>query len=70
MDTTVLKVKPGDKLQVLSRASWEDSGGVMVDNTFKQMLIDIVGVEFMNSFRQNNTTEYNDMFTAFKRKTE
>lgn len=40
----------------------------MVDNTFEQMLIDIVGEEFMDSFRQNNTADYNDIFSAFKRK--
>lgn len=32
------------------------------------MLIDIVGEEFMDSFRQNNTADYNDIFSAFKRK--
>lgn len=40
----------------------------MVDNTFKQMLIDIVGEEFMDSFRQNNTADYIDMFRAFEKK--
>lgn len=40
----------------------------MVDNTFKQMLIDIVGEEFMDSFRQNNTADYIDMFRAFETK--
>lgn len=68
IDTTVLKVKSEGKLHVLSRASWGDCGGEMVDNTFKQMLIDIVGEEFMDSFRQNNTADYNDIFSAFKRK--
>lgn len=32
------------------------------------MLIDIVGEEFMDSFRQSNTADYNDIFSAFKRK--
>lgn len=68
IDTTVLKVKSEGKLHVLSRASWGDCGGEMVENTFKQMLIDIVGEEFMDSFRQNNTADYNDIFSAFKRK--
>lgn len=40
----------------------------MVDNAFKQMLIDIVGEKFMDSFRQNNTADYIDIFSAFKRK--
>lgn len=40
----------------------------MVDNTFKQMLIGIVGEEFMDSFRQNNTADYIDMFRAFEKK--
>lgn len=40
----------------------------MVDNTFKQMLIDIVGEEFLDSFRQNNTADYIDMFRAFEKK--
>lgn len=65
IDTTVLEVRPGGKLHVLSRASY---GDVMVDNTFKQMLIDIVGEEFMDSFRQNNTADYIDMFRAFETK--
>lgn len=42
----------------------------MVDNTFKQMLIDIVGKEFMDSFRQNNTDDYTDMFRAFEKKNQ
>lgn len=40
----------------------------MVDNTFKQMFIDIVGKEFMDSFRQNNTDDYIDMFRTFEKK--
>lgn len=40
----------------------------MVDNAFKQMLIDIVGEKFMDSFRQKNTADYIDIFSAFKRK--
>lgn len=68
IDTTVLKVKSEGKLHVLSRASWGDCGGEKVDNTLKQMLIDIVGEEFMDSFRQSNTADYNDIFSAFKRK--
>lgn len=53
---------------MLSRASWENCGGAVVDNAFKQMLIDIVGDKFVDSFRQNNTADYIDIFSAFKRK--
>lgn len=53
IDTTVLKVSPEGKVNVLRRGSWEDCGGAVVDNAFKQMLIDIpvVGEEFVDSFR-------------------
>lgn len=40
----------------------------MVDNAFKQMLIDIVGEKFMDSFCQNNIADYIDIFSAFKTK--
>lgn len=66
IDTTVLKVSPEGKVNVLRRASWEDCGDAVVDNAFKQMLIDIVGEKFMDSFRQNNTADYIDIFNAFK----
>lgn len=56
---------PGGKLHVLRRASWGDCGGAMVENTFGQMLVDIVGEEFMDSFRQNYTVEYIDILRAF-----
>lgn len=68
IDTTVFKVNPEGKVNVSRRASWEDCGGAVVDNAFKQMLIDIVGEEFVDSFRQNNTADYVDIFSAFKRK--
>lgn len=68
IDTTVLKVNPEGKVNVLRRASWENCGGAVVDNAFKQMLIDIVGEKFMDSFRQNNTADYIDIFSAFKMK--
>lgn len=68
IDTTVLKVNPEGKVNVLRRGSWENCGGAVVDNAFKQMLIDIIGEKFMDSFRQNNTADYIDIFSAFKMK--
>nr|XP_011453193.2 uncharacterized protein LOC105346348 [Crassostrea gigas] len=51
IDTTVLKVSPEGKVNVLRRASWENCGGAVVDNAFKKFFIDIVGEKFMDSFR-------------------
>eukprot|EP00105_Crassostrea_gigas_P014864 XP_011431685.1 PREDICTED: heat shock 70 kDa protein 12B [Crassostrea gigas] len=65
---TVHEVKDGGKLHELSRASGGDWGGVLVDKNFKQMLIDIVGEEFMERFCHFNTADYIDLFRGFEMK--
>lgn len=65
---TVHEVKDGGKLHELSRASGGDWGGVMVDKTFKQMLVDIVGEVFMERYCHVNTADYIDLFRGFEMK--
>eukprot|EP00105_Crassostrea_gigas_P014861 XP_011431681.1 PREDICTED: heat shock 70 kDa protein 12A isoform X2 [Crassostrea gigas] len=66
IDMTVHEVKSGGKLHELSRASGGDWGGVLVDKTFKQMLIDIVGEEFMEEYCRFNTADYIDVLRDFE----
>ena len=63
---TVHKVKSGGKLQELSKASGGDWGGVMVDKTFKKMLTDIVGEEFLEKYCKQYTAEYIELFKDFE----
>ena len=66
IDMTVHKVKRGGKLQELSKASGGDWGGVMVDRTFKKMLTDIVGEEFLEKYCKQYTAEYIELFKDFE----
>ena len=66
IDMTVHKVKRGGKLQELSKASGGDWGGVMVDRTFKTMLTDIVGEEFLEKYCKQYTAEYIELFKDFE----
>eukprot|EP00477_Mikrocytos_mackini_P003345 GAHX01004243.1.p1 GENE.GAHX01004243.1~~GAHX01004243.1.p1 ORF type:complete len:607 (-),score=102.75 GAHX01004243.1:180-2000(-) len=66
IDMTVHEVKSGGKLHELSRASGGDWGGVMVDRNFKQMLVDIVGEDFMKEYCHSNTADYIDLFRDFE----
>ncbi|XP_061164053.1 heat shock 70 kDa protein 12B-like [Saccostrea echinata] len=68
IDMTVHEVKSGGKLHELSRASGGNWGGVKVDMTFKQMLVDIVGEGFMESYCHSNTAEYIELFRDFELK--
>lgn len=68
IDMTVLEVKSGEDLHVLSQASWKDCSGIIVNTTFIQMIIDIVGEEFMDSYCQNNTADYIDLLRQFEMK--
>lgn len=68
IDMTVLEVKSGEELHVLSQASWKDCSGIIVNTTFIQMMIDIVGEEFMDSYCQNNTADYIDLLRQFEMK--
>lgn len=68
IDLTVFKVKPEEELHTLSHASWKDCSGIIVNTTFIQMMIDIVGEEFMDSYCQNNTVDYIDLLRQFEMK--
>lgn len=46
----VFKVNFEGKVNVLCWVSWENCGGVVVDNVFKNFFIDIVGEKFMDLF--------------------
>lgn len=63
---TVHEVKSGGKLHELSKASGGNWGGVKVDMTFKEMLVEIVGDVFMETYCLSNTAEYIDMFRDFE----
>lgn len=40
---TAFEVKPQEELHVLIHASWKDCSGIIVNTTFIQLMIDIVG---------------------------
>lgn len=65
---TAFEVKPQEELHVLIHASWKDCSGIIVNTTFIQLMIDIVGEEFIDSYCQNNTADYLDLLRLFERK--
>lgn len=65
---TAFEVKPEEELHVLIHASWKDCSGIIVNTTFIQLMIDIVGEEFIDSYCQNNTSDYLDLLRLFERK--
>lgn len=68
IDLTAFEVKPEEELHVLIHASWKDCSGIIVNTTFIQLMIDVVGEEFMDSYCQNNTADYLDLLRDFDMK--
>ncbi|KAK3099377.1 hypothetical protein FSP39_003542 [Pinctada imbricata] len=68
VDITVHEVQKDKTLKELDKASGGAWGGTMVDESYKQMLIKIVGSEVMTEFQTKATSDFVDMFREFETK--
>lgn len=55
-------------MKELEKASGGDWGGTCVDNFYKDTLMEVIGKEFMEAFRQKHTGEYIELFRDFEMK--
>uniref|UniRef100_K1PQR6 Heat shock 70 kDa protein 12A n=1 Tax=Magallana gigas TaxID=29159 RepID=K1PQR6_MAGGI len=68
VDMTIHQVIKEGKLKELARASGGAWGGISVDAEFEAALIEIVGKDLMDTFRQHYTVDYLDLFRSFELK--
>lgn len=68
VDITVHEVTKDNNLKELEKASGGDWGGTCVDNYYKDTLMEVVGKEVMEAFRQKHTGEYIELFRDFEMK--
>lgn len=68
VDITIHEVIKEGKLKELARASGGDWGGISVDAAFEEALMEIVGKDLMDTFRQHHTVDYLELFRNFELK--
>ncbi|KAJ8298343.1 hypothetical protein KUTeg_024874 [Tegillarca granosa] len=68
VDITVHEVAENDHLRELHKASGGAWGGTQVDESFRQMLVRIVGGPVWNKFCSRHTGDFVDMFREFETK--
>ncbi|XP_069129616.1 heat shock 70 kDa protein 12A-like isoform X1 [Argopecten irradians] len=68
VDITVHEVQPDGTLKELDKASGGSWGGTKVDESFRQMLVKIVGNDIMQGFCKGCTSDFVDMFREFETK--
>lgn len=62
------EVQPDGNLKELDKASGGSWGGTKVDESFKSMLVKIVGNDIMTDFCKDSTSDFVDMFREFETK--
>ncbi|XP_033742410.1 heat shock 70 kDa protein 12A-like isoform X1 [Pecten maximus] len=68
VDITVHEVQSDGSLKELDKASGGSWGGTKVDESFRQMLVKIVGNDVMQQFCKGSTSDFVDMFREFETK--
>ena len=68
VDITVHEVQTNGTLKELDKASGGAWGGTRVDESFKEMLEDIVGKGMLEEFALSHTADYIDLFRDFETK--
>lgn len=68
VDITVHEVQTNGTLKELDKASGGAWGGTRVDESFKEMLEDIVGKGMLEDFALSHTADYIDLFRDFETK--
>ncbi|XP_076117385.1 heat shock 70 kDa protein 12A-like [Mytilus galloprovincialis] len=68
IDITVQEIKPDGNIKQIYMANGGDWGGVKVDQAFEEFLTDMVGMETMEVFREEDKLEYLSLCREFEMK--
>ncbi|XP_060083361.1 heat shock 70 kDa protein 12A-like [Ylistrum balloti] len=68
VDVTVQRVLEDDKLEEIFKASGGAWGGTKVDESFLQLLVQIVGARVMENFKKHHTGDEIELFREFETK--
>lgn len=66
IDITVQEIKPDGNIKQIYMANGGDWGGVKVDQAFDEFMLDIVGMETMDKFRNEDKAEYLSLCREFE----